>query len=80
MIPYEDKLKRIQERYTTTSLLFSITLTAAANESTYQFFASFVLFSHFMLKVFTFFALFLEFKFLHETNISRSASPHSYDA
>lgn len=39
-----------------------------------------MLFPHFMLKVFTFFALFLEFNFLHKTSRSRSASPHSYNA
>lgn len=55
-------------------------LTTAGNENTYQFLASFMLFPHFMLKVFTFFALFLEFKLLHETSISKSACPHSYNA
>lgn len=58
----------------------TIMLTTVGNKNTYQFFASFMLFPHFMLKVFTFFAFFLEFKFLRKTSISRSASPHSYNA
>lgn len=58
----------------------TIRFTTLGNENTYEFFASFMFFPHFMLKVFTFFALFLEFKFLHKTRINRSLSPCSYSA